>query len=74
MRGTHKGSGQASGFDDAPKLSALAGVQETSPDVVTYMLNVFSIYLYFLLSTGTTLYFVTPLIAMKFNIIPDMLN
>ena len=39
------------------------GEQESSPDVVTGMLQVFSIYVYALLDRGDKLSFVTPLIA-----------
>ena len=38
------------------------------------MLKVFSIDVYALLDPGDTLYFVTPLIAKKFVILPDILN
>ena len=38
------------------------------------MLKVFSIYVYALLDPGATLSFVTPLIANKFDILPDILN
>ena len=48
--------------------------QETSPDVVTGMLKVFCIDVYALLDPDATLSFVTPLVAKKFNILPDILN
>ena len=38
------------------------------------MLRVFSIDVYALLDTGATFSFVTPLIARKFDILPDILN
>ena len=46
-------------------ISALCskGELETCPDVVTCMLKVFSIYVYALLDLGSTLSFVTPLVA-----------
>ena len=50
------------------------GDQETSPDVVTGMLNVLSIDVYYLLDHGSTLSFVTPLIVKKFDILPDILR
>ena len=42
--------------------------------MVTGMLKVFYIDVYSLLDLGATSYFVTPLIARKFDILPDMLN
>lgn len=50
------------------------GEQQSSPKVVTGILQVFSIDVYALLDPGSTLYFVTPLIARKFDILPDILN
>ena len=44
-----------------------------SPDVVTGMLQVFSIIVYALLDVDATLSFVTPLVAMKFDVLPDVL-
>ena len=38
------------------------------------MLKVFYIYVYALLDPGTTLSFVTPVIAKKHDILPDILN
>ena len=56
VRSQEKGSAQSqsNGSNEAPKrtastLSALRGEQETSPNVVTAMLKVFSIYVYDLL-------------------------
>ena len=81
MKGQDKGSGQtqASSFNDSPKKNHFyalhrRGEQETSPDVVTGMLKVFSIYIYALLDSSSTLSFVTPLISKKFEILPDILN
>ena len=70
---------QASGSSDAPKKNRFyalrsRGEQETSPDVVTGMLKVFSLDVYALHDTGATLSFVTPLVAKKFDILPDILN
>ena len=45
----------------------------SSTDVVTDMLQVFSINIYTLLYPDATLYFVTPLVVRKFHIIPDIL-
>ena len=72
-------NGQVSGFNDAQKknhfytLSSRAE-QKTTFDVVTGMLKVFSIDVYAFLDLGSALYFVTPLITMKFDILPDILN
>ena len=53
-------------------LSDLAGVQETYPNVVTCMLNVFSIDLYSLPNPSATLFLFTPSISTKFENIPDI--
>ena len=50
------------------------GEQETSPNVLTGMLKVYSIDIYSLLNTGYTLSFFTPLVAKKFYILLDILN
>ena len=50
------------------------GDQETSPDVVTSMVKVFSIDLYALLDSDATLLFVTPLVYKKIDILPDILH
>ena len=70
MRGQYKGSGQAqaSGSSDSPNKNLFyalrsRGEQETSPNVVTAMLGVFSIDAYALLDPGATLSFFTPLVA-----------
>ena len=42
--------------------------------MVTDMLQVFFIYVYSLLDPGATLSFVTPLVAKKLDILPDILN
>ena len=70
MKGKDKDIGQASSSNDAPKKNwfyALCprGEQETSPDVVTGMLEVFSADVYALLDPGANLSFVTPLIYKK---------
>ncbi|KAH0773630.1 hypothetical protein KY290_010767 [Solanum tuberosum] len=49
------------------------GDQESSPNVVIGILQVFSIDVYALLDPGATLSFVTPLVAMKFEILPEEL-
>ncbi len=72
VRGQEKGSGhaQASGSNESQKKNRLyalqsRGEQEISPDVVTGTLKVFCIYVYALIYPGSTLLFVTPLIAKK---------
>ena len=50
------------------------GEQETFPDVVTVMLKVFTIDVYVFLDPGGTFSFVTPLVATKFDIFPDVLH
>lgn len=74
-----KGSGQAqeSGSSDAPNKNRFyshhaSGDQETSPNVATNMLKVFSIDVYDLLYPGATSSYVTPLEAKNFDILPDI--
>ena len=43
-------------------------------DVVTAMLNVFSTPIYALLDPGSTLSFVTPLLALTFETLPEVLH
>ena len=81
MRGKYKGSGQSqvSGSNKAPNKNNFyslrsRGEQETSLDVVTGMLKVFYIDLYALLDPGATLSFVTPLVAKKIDILPNILH
>ena len=81
MRGQDKGSGQAqsSNSNEAPKKNHFyalrsRGEQETSPDVVTGMLKVFSIDVYALLDISATLIFVTSLVAKKSDILTDVLH
>ena len=81
MRGQDKGSGQAqaSNSNEAPKKNHFyalrsRGEQETSPDVVTGMLKVFSIDVYVLLDPSPTLSFVTPLVDKKFEILHNILH
>ena len=69
MKGKDKsGQAQASGSNEAPKKNRFyalrsMGEQETSSDMVTSMLKVFTIDVYGLLYVGCTLSFVTPLPA-----------
>ena len=47
---------------------------EKSADVVTSMLQVFSTSVYALLDPGSTLSFVTPLLALTFETLPEVLH
>ena len=73
------GQSQASGSSNALKKNFFyalrsRGEQENSPDVVTGMLKVLSLDVYALLDPDATLSFVTPLVAKKFDILPDALH
>ena len=48
--------------------------QEESPDVVTGTLRVFDLDVYALFDQGTTLFFVTPYIEVKFDVSPETLS
>ena len=48
--------------------------QEKSANVVTSTLHVFSFLVYALLDPGSTLSFVTPLVAIKFDLLPEILH
>ena len=48
------------------------GNQEGSPNVITSMLQVFLINVYSFLDPGATLYFVNPLVDMKFDVLPNV--
>ncbi|KAH0781716.1 hypothetical protein KY290_001314 [Solanum tuberosum] len=48
--------------------------QEDSPDVVTGMIQVFDFTIYALLYLGESLSFVTPYVAMDFDVIPEQLS
>ena len=49
------------------------GEQENSANVVTGMVQVFLTYVYALIYPGYMLSFVTPLLALTFEILPDVL-
>ena len=49
------------------------GDQEYSPDVVTSMLQLFQINVYELLDTTAILSFVTPLVSIKIDVLPNVL-
>ena len=70
---------QASVYSDFPKKNRFyalhsRGEQETSPDVVTGMLKIFTLDVYVLLDPSATLSFVTPLVAKMFDILPNILH
>ncbi|KAG5570110.1 hypothetical protein H5410_059876 [Solanum commersonii] len=48
--------------------------QKDSPDVVTGMIQVFDFIVYALLDPGVILSFVTPYVAMNFDVIPEQLS
>ncbi|KAH0678989.1 hypothetical protein KY284_020074 [Solanum tuberosum] len=48
--------------------------QENSPDVVNGMIQVFNFNFYALLDPGASLSFVTPYVAMNFNVLPEQLS
>ncbi|XP_049367976.1 uncharacterized protein LOC125832828 [Solanum verrucosum] len=63
---------------DAPKKNHFyalqsRGDQESSPNLVTGILQIFSIDVYALLDPSANLSFVTPFVAMKFEILPEVL-
>ena len=81
MRVQDKSSGQAqvSYSNEALKKNLFyalrsRGELEISPNVVTGIFKVFSIYVYDLSDLGATLSSVTPLIAKNFYILPHILN
>ena len=82
MRVQEKGNGQALAIGSnvySPKKNRFyalhfMGEQESYPDVLTGMLQVFSIDVYVLLDQGATLSFSTPLIARKFDVLPEIIN
>ena len=77
MKVQEKGSqAQAGESSESPKKNHFyalrsRGEQETSPDMVTGMLKVFSFDVYALLDPGATLSFMTPLVAKKFDILHE---
>ena len=81
MRDQDKSSGQAQAGSSNEALKKkrfyallYRGEQDTFFDVVTGMLKVFSTDVCALLDRGATLSFVTPLVAKKFDILPDILH
>ena len=81
MRSQYKGScqDQSSGSNEAPKKNRFydflsRGDQQTSANVLTGMLKFFSIDVYALLDPGSTLSFVTPLVAKIVDILHDILH
>lgn len=73
------GKAQASCSSDSPKKNHFyailyRGKQETSPDMVTGKLKMITLDVYALVYPGTTLSFVTPLEAKKFDALPNILH
>ena len=79
-RGMENSQAQSSAPNhDAPKKNHFyvvqsRGDQESSPDVVIDMLQLFSFDVYALLDRVDIFLFVTPLVAMKLEILPDILD
>ncbi|XP_070057547.1 uncharacterized protein [Nicotiana tomentosiformis] len=82
-QGSRAPAGRGRGISEASILSdpqnriyALAGRQdqESSPDVVTGILSVSSYDVYALIDPGSTLSYVTPLVASKFGIKPKLIE
>ncbi|KAH0652537.1 hypothetical protein KY289_030215 [Solanum tuberosum] len=67
-RGENSGTGGGTN-----RLNSINNLQEKedSPDIVTGMIQVFDLTVYALLDPGASLYFVTPCVAMNFDIIPE---
>ena len=81
LKSQEKGSVQAyaGSSSDAPKENLFyalrsMGEKETSPNVMTGMLKIFTLDVYALLYLGATLSFVTPLVAKKFVVLPYILH
>ncbi|XP_070054207.1 uncharacterized protein [Nicotiana tomentosiformis] len=74
-RGRGKGRGFSSGGNQNRNY-ALAGRQdqESSPDVMTGMLTICSHDAYTLIDPGSNLSCITPLVARKFGIVPEILS
>ncbi|XP_070057968.1 uncharacterized protein [Nicotiana tomentosiformis] len=70
-----RGIGSSSGVNQN-RIYALAGRQdqESSPDVVTGILTICSHDVYALIDPGSTLSYITPFIAGKFGIVPEILS
>ncbi|PPY92736.1 hypothetical protein C5P31_25780, partial [Escherichia coli] len=74
-RGRGRGRGSSSSGNQN-RIYALAGRQdqESSPDVVTGMLTICSHDAYALIDPGSTLSYITPFVARKFGIVPEILS
>ena len=77
LNGQNKGSGKTSGLNEALKKNHFYALrsrvkQETSPNVVTSMLKVFSIDVYSLIDPDATLSYDTPLVDKNFGIFPNI--
>ncbi|XP_070049856.1 uncharacterized protein [Nicotiana tomentosiformis] len=69
-------SGASSSSDPQNRIYALPGRQDqdSSPDIVTCILSVSSYDVYALIDPGTTLSYVTPLVASKFGITHELIE
>ncbi|XP_070039402.1 uncharacterized protein [Nicotiana tomentosiformis] len=69
-------AGASSSSGPQNRIYALAGRQdkESSPDIVIGILSVFSYDVYALIDPGSTLSYVTPLVASKFGIKPELVK
>ena len=78
-QGRESNQAQESGINsDAPKKKCFyalksRGNEEVSPDVVTGMLQVFSVNVYEFLDPSDILYFVILLLVMKIDVLPNVL-
>ena len=74
-RGRGRGRGSSSSGNQN-RIYALAGRQdqESSPDVVTGILTICSHDAYALIDPGSTLSYITPFVARKFGIVPEILS
>ncbi|XP_049390732.1 uncharacterized protein LOC125855100 [Solanum stenotomum] len=67
------GSGASSSKQNRFYALQTKGDQESSLDMVIGMLKVFQLVVYAFLDPGATLTFVTPYVAMRFDVLPDVL-
>ncbi|XP_070038282.1 uncharacterized protein [Nicotiana tomentosiformis] len=74
-RGPVRGRGSSSG-GNKNRIYALAGRQdqESSPDIMIGILTIFSHDTYALIDPGSTLSYITPFVAGKFGIVPEILS
>ncbi|XP_070034519.1 uncharacterized protein [Nicotiana tomentosiformis] len=75
-KGRGKGGMSGPGWQQQNRIYALSGPQnlESSPDVVTSILFVFSLYMYVLIDPSNTLSYIFPLVASKCGKEPEMIR